>query len=204
MVFVKEIREKGWKKDYWITAFQLIIPNIHKAQTINPAINTPVIIAANAYLNLILNNDAAITPLHAPVIGSGTATKSISPNASYFCMFSDFFLVRSNNQLKNRDQILNFLNLLETGSKRNNAGIIIILLPNTDNQNTLLKDMPKDNPIGIAPLNSDIGNAPRNITMYSLGKPLSQSSISVIIFVYPSFLYPYLPIKGTNIQPQIF
>ncbi len=74
--------------------------------------------AIKAYLNLILKSEAATTPLHAPVIGSGIATNIARPKASYFCIVSAFFLVRSKSQSKKRDQILNLLNLLETGSNK--------------------------------------------------------------------------------------
>jgi hypothetical protein len=60
------------------------MPNLHSNRTIRPAESTPVNIAIKAYLNLILNKDAAITPLQAPVIGSGIATNNAKPKASYF------------------------------------------------------------------------------------------------------------------------
>ena len=122
--------------------FQLVIPKEHKTETINPAPMTPRTMAIKAYLNLILNKDAAITPLQAPVIGNGTATKIAKPSASYFCIASEFFFVRSKTQSKNFDQILNFLSLRETGSNRKSAGAMKLIFPNIESQNALFKVIP--------------------------------------------------------------
>jgi hypothetical protein len=162
--------------------FQPIMPRTHNKETINPAPITPRTIAINAYLNLILNNDAATTPLQAPVIGSGIATNIAKPKASYFCTASEFFLVRSKSQSKNFAQSLNFLSRAEIGSNRKSAGIIMLILPSTDNQNALYKGIPKDKAKGIAPLNSDIGKAPTIITAYSLGISFNQFTIKKITF----------------------
>ena len=57
--------------------------------------------AMSEYLNLSLNKDAATQPVQAPVNGSGIATKSANPIASYFSIILAFLFVLSKNQSKN-------------------------------------------------------------------------------------------------------
>lgn len=158
--------------------------------------------AINAYLNLILNKEAAMAPVQAPVTGSGMATNITSPNASYFWTVSALFLVRSKSQSKKRDQILNFLSLLETGSNKKSRGTTGIMLPNTDNVNALVGGIPKDNAKGIAPLNSDTGNAPTIITTHSLGISFSEFNIISNISLRDtlSFSWKGVPILGDRIR----
>jgi hypothetical protein len=48
--------------------------------TITPEISTPTIMAEKAYLNLMPNKTARMLPVHAPVMGRGMLTNSISPS----------------------------------------------------------------------------------------------------------------------------
>ena len=64
-----------------------MIPKLAR-DTIKPAIITPPTIVGKAYLNLIPNTKAAAQPVHAPVIGNGTATKNNRNNAPYFSYLS--------------------------------------------------------------------------------------------------------------------
>jgi hypothetical protein len=92
-----------------LTAFQLITPKAHNEDTIIPAAITPRTIEIKAYLNLILKRVAAITPVQAPVIGSGIATRIKSPKDSYLITFREFLFARSKTQSKKLDHILNLL-----------------------------------------------------------------------------------------------
>lgn len=142
-----------------------------------------------------------MAPVQAPVAGSGMATNITSPNASYFWTISALFWVRSKSQSKKRDQILNFLSLLETGSNKKSRGATGIILPITDNVNALNGGIPKDKAKGIAPLNSDTGNAPTIITIHSLGISFSQFNIISNISLRDTlgFSWKGVPILGGRI-----
>jgi hypothetical protein len=53
-----------------------------------------------------------------------------------------------------------------------------MLLPKIESQNALLRGIPKDKAKGMAPLNSAMGKVATIMTMYSLGKSLSQQTIA--------------------------
>jgi hypothetical protein len=121
-------------------------------------------------------------PLHAPVIGSGTATKSMRPIASYLWIMSPFALVLSKSQSKNFLQTGNRRRALETGSNRNRTGAIMTEFPSIDRMNAFAGGSPMANATGIEPLNSATGNVAMIMVVHSLGMSLkafkTASSIS--------------------------
>jgi hypothetical protein len=152
------------------TRYKIPPPIRHTVETIIDAMHTPRKIAENAYLKRILKSVAATHPVQAPVIGSGTATKSISPRNSYFSISSERRLVLSKSQLKN---LLNGQKLLknpETGSSRKSTGTTGIRLPIIEKRIVFFISRPIDKPIGIAPLSSKTGIADMIRTVSSRGK----------------------------------
>ena len=57
--------------------------------TITPAVIIPIIIGIIAFRGGIPNNQAAMDPVQAPVMGSGIATKRNNANVPYFSIFFD-------------------------------------------------------------------------------------------------------------------
>ena len=60
-----------------------VIPINERIVTMMPAMSTPPVIANNAEYHDIENINASADPVHAPVIGRGIATNSISPKSPY-------------------------------------------------------------------------------------------------------------------------
>lgn len=78
------------------------------AVTTTPAIRTPAVIAISACLKPIPKTKAAAHPDHAPVAGSGMATKIANPRVPYFSKVSEWlWRVRVKSQSKNLFQNLN-------------------------------------------------------------------------------------------------
>lgn len=78
--------------------------------TTTPAIRTPAVIAMSACLKPIPKTKAAAHPVHAPVTGSGMATKIAKPNEPYFSILAEWLRwVRVKSQSKNLSQNLNLL-----------------------------------------------------------------------------------------------
>jgi len=104
---------------------------------------TPEITAIMVYLNLILNNEAAIVPVQAPVMGKGIATNNINPNASYRWTISALFLVWLNSQLKKalNKEILE--SAIEIGCNKKYIGITGIRFPISDSINIFASGIPK-------------------------------------------------------------
>ena len=77
------------------------MPALVNPKTIIPAITTPTAIKGKAFKKGMLNKKAIKTPVHAPVIGNGIATKAIKASAPYFSiLFLCSFLILLKNQEK--------------------------------------------------------------------------------------------------------
>jgi len=126
-------------------------------------------------------------PIQAPVIGKGTATKSISPTLSYLSIILPCFRVRSNTQsiiLLLKPTWLSHPVIESRNSSRKGTGS---KLPTTDRANALCHDIPKRFiATGNAPLSSTTGTMDTTKTTNS--RASSSSSNLSIITVPPSKL----------------
>lgn len=124
-----------------------------------PAIKTPIQIPIIASLNFILRIEAAIEPVHAPVIGRGIPTKRASPRILYFSIIPVLLLVLSNNLWSSLPENLNFIKNFVIDSKKRSIGMAISILLMTQ----IIKALNTGNlkmviAIGIPPLSSEIGS----------------------------------------------
>jgi len=103
-------------------------------------------------------NTATSEPVHAPVTGSGIATKSIKPNSSYFSTILLFFSALLVRKLKNPLKTGSFSSSFLTGFRKRSTGKTGIKLKKTAMKyirkgfcfNTAI-------PMGIPPLSSKMG-----------------------------------------------
>jgi len=94
--------------------------------------HVPTAIAMNDGTFLRPNITAATEPVHAPVTGSGIATKMVSPQSSYFSIFSEVRArVRAKSHCTNLSPNLNLHNTSVAGSKSHNTNGIGTRLPAT-------------------------------------------------------------------------
>ena len=134
------------------------IPSIDRVVTITEAIITPRKIDKRAFDNRTLKRNAAIEPVHAPVIGRGMATNNIKPIDLYFSTIVLLLLVRLKSQSKNILKGFIRLKSLEKGPRNSRSGMTGIMFPRiakgtTKNHSILNKFIPT----GIPPLNSKTG-----------------------------------------------
>jgi hypothetical protein len=129
--------------------------------TIIPAVIIPIIIGVIAFFGGIPNNQAAMDPVQAPVIGKGIATNRNRAKFPYFLIFFEVFrLVLSKTQLRNLSnggkyffaRLLIFFN----PKIKKNTGII---LPIIAKNKTYIGFSPQEIARGIDALNSVIGKA---------------------------------------------
>lgn len=129
--------------------------------TIIPAVITPKIIGVIAFLKGMPNNQAAMDPVQAPVIGKGMATKMNKAREPYFSIFLRVLrLVLSKTHSKNlsrRDEY--FLARLVITSKPNNKIKTGIILPIMAKNRTPKGFIPQEIARGIEALNSVTGRA---------------------------------------------
>ena len=166
-----------WQRQLVYMLLYAILPVIQNAVTIRPAIKIPATIAGRAYLIRILNRDAAIAPVHIPVIGRGIDTKSTSPKASYFSMSFAFLRVRAKSQMKNLSMMGSFLKKSDTGLKRSKSGKAGRKFPMTARKNALEGEIPSANATGIPPRSSATGNIETMIVVNSGGRFFSEATI---------------------------
>ena len=131
--------------------------------TITAAITTPNATAKKAGIKRMRKIEAIIAPVHAPVPGKGTATKSIRPIASYRSTISACCLALLNSHSKNLRINLVLLNFLDIVSNKKYMGAMGRILPNTENKNVSLTPCFNINmPMGMEALNSVTGRLAKN------------------------------------------
>jgi hypothetical protein len=129
--------------------------------TIIPAVITPAIIGIIAFLGEMPNNQAAMDPVQAPVIGNGMATKRNKAKFPYFLIFFDVFrLVLLKTQFRNLSNGGEYFSvkllILSNPKIRTNTGII---LPIMAKNKTYIGSKPQEIAKGIEALSSVTGKA---------------------------------------------
>lgn len=169
---------------------------------------TPIIIAGNALFILISSIAATSAPVHAPVPGSGIATRSTRPNHSYFSTIPDCFFAFSSN-LQTRWSSFSLLVLINANTFRTNNMIIGtgIKLPIIAAKSAVLT-LRHWQRVGIAPPQlNDWHHGYKIVIMYFLYKfPKDQPSIifSPQFLVFLIIQLISLVVNTTYVFPGIF
>jgi hypothetical protein len=129
--------------------------------TIIPAVIIPKVIGKIAFLNGIPNNQAAMDPVQAPVIGKGIATKMNKAKGPYFLIFFIvFLLVLSKTHSRNLSVGLEyFLARVVIASRPNSKIKTGMILPMIARNKTRKGFNPQEIAKGIEALNSVTGRA---------------------------------------------
>ena len=142
---------------WFLRQIKMVTPYV-TTETITAAMRTPSAMAGNACFRRISNTAATSEPVHAPVPGSGIATRMHRPSSSYFFSRSSFaaafFSSRDTSRSRNALFFLSHSNARRVKRIRNGTGkrfpIIAVI-------NTIQKGRPAATPTGIAPRSSNTG-----------------------------------------------